>query len=785
MSTRTGRLSGELLLRYGCAGLVTTIAAAGAQLVVSRNDFILGIIALSFAGTLVSLFLRLHGMRVAGVSISRPLWNALTSLAWFGAATLWTLSSLSDLLAIVMSGGATQGFWLRFGAGESLGLLMQVFLLFSAFRSFALISDKDATLATVPSFSVLLLLIPVHKGIEVVFYFLLWTLCATVLFALDHRSELARAVDGRVPAVVPGQDVRLAARGLVTVLACALVAAFALSYFLTSRNPDDRSAAENQITGLAGRLAQFALQSSGDSNSGAGPQRQIDFSSGPSLPSQALLWKAGVLNQGGEVLRPQYFRLFTLARYNGSTWTQIMDDQKRVPLAPLNSTQWPYVRGFRSSYRSYSFQPRVPSPGQDGSVPHQGFDLRAAWPETAHTFGRSTRVVGWAIESNTTSLGFAPLLPGARSVVLPNGALQELRVRSDGAVELGFIAAGQRLRARGDLPALAEYGFVGGVAPAKLVAARANAPELLPAERTTFLQHPALSNRLLEFAEHTLAGAKPDDSNLRRAQRLALAIQEGATYTLRPPTPPQGSEATDFFLFDGQKRGYCTHFASALTVLCRSQGIPARVVSGFAVKEYDGTGQALLRDANAHAWTEVWIDHWGWALVDATPAGDRGDNAPNWLSLAGDGVFSLLSAVEHWGRARVVLLSGVLAIALTGIYAFRRRARLRAWWARRRNKIGEPEWSRREIIAAYERASNELARRFRPRAAFETPDEWLAAAALFAAQSPRSIELPLRQLRELTGLYLRARYAPLPPESSAVVVARELAGRLKWKKAAP
>lgn len=800
MSTRTERLTTELVLRYACATLVTLIAAAGAQLVI-RGDFVLAVSTLSIVGAWVSLYLRVHGMRVAGVLIPRPLWNGLTSLAWLLAATLWTISSLSDIMAILLNGGGSQAFWVRFGAGDSLLLLMQVFLLFSAFRSFALISDKDATLATVPSFSVLLLLIPVHKGIEVVLYFLAWTLSATALFALDHRSELARAVDGRVPAAVPGQDVRLAARGLATVMASALVAAFALSYFLTSRDADSRSSTENAITGLAGRLAQFALQSSSDQSGSAGPERQIDFSSGPTLPSKTLLWKALVFALNGQSLRPQYFRLFTLERYNGSTWLQAGErqKQKRVVLAPVAPGQWPTINAFSfqgsGSFRGGPFiggsyggrQLRGgrfsggPFGGQSDRPPADAFAVGAAFPNTTRSFGTQRHTVRMSVTASATNLGFVPLLPGTRLVSLVVPGVQELRARSDGALDLSFIPLGQRVRGVAELPDVPEYGGRDD-APTQKVAASPSSPRLSPDDRATYVEHPALSARVNQFARAALSGVKPGYSNLNRAQRLAHAIQVGATYTLRPPTLPEGKEATDYFLFDGKKRGFCTHFASALTVLCRSQGIPARVVSGFAVKEYDSDGLALLRDDNAHAWTEVWVDNWGWATVDATPAGDRGDNAPNWLSLWGEWATSLFLQVEGWSRARILGLGLGTVALLLGVYVFGRRVRVLAWWARRHRLNRETEWSRREIEVAYGRASSELARRFRPRLESETPDEWLDAAAHFAAQAPRPVELPLRQLRQLTGLYLYARYAPQAPDKSLVIVARELAGHLTWKK---
>lgn len=800
MSIRTERLSGELVSRYACATLVTLFAAAGAQLVL-RTDFVLAVAALSIVGAWVSLYLRTHGMRVAGLTIPRALWNGLTSSVWLLATVLWTASPLSDMLAILLSGGGTQAFWVRFAAGDSLLLLMQAFLLFSAFRSFALISDKDATLATVPSFSVLLLLIPVHKGVEVVLYFLAWTLTATALFALDHRSELARGVDGRVPAALPGQDVKLAARGLASVMTCALVAALALSYFLTSRDAESRSSTENAITGLAGRLAQFALQSSSDQSGSAGPERQIDFSSGPTLPSKVLLWKALVISLDGQPVRPQYFRLFTLARYNGSTWLQKGDKEKRVALAPLTPAQWPAVDGpfyeqnelfggnsgrsgfgnrrFRRGFGDQRFRRGLFRFRRQEVV--QGFAVGNAWPDALRSFGTRQRPVRVAVLSNATNLGFLPSLPGTRTVSLFGQNVTELPVRADGALSLSFIQLNQWIGSVSDLPNVSEYGGIRD-APTRVVGARPDSPRLWRQDRAAYVQRPPLSQRVKEFARLALSPVRAGENNLSRAQRLARAIQSGATYTLRPPRLPEGAEATDFFLFDGKKRGFCTHFASALAVLCRSQNIPARVVSGFAVKEYDGRGFALLRDDNAHAWTEVWVDNWGWATVDATPVGDRGENAPNWLALWGEWASSLLSQMEGWSRTRIVALGLIGLACLCGIYTFRRRARLRAWWTRRARTRRESEWSRRQVMEAYERASTHLSRRFRPRQDFETPDEWLDAAALYAADSPRPVDFPLPQLRELTDLYLRACYGPQAPEASVVAVARELAQRLTWKK---
>jgi protein-glutamine gamma-glutamyltransferase len=89
-------------------------------------------------------------------------------------------------------------------------------------------------------------------------------------------------------------------------------------------------------------------------------------------------------------------------------------------------------------------------------------------------------------------------------------------------------------------------------------------------------------------------------------------------YTLRPPLLDANS--VDDFLFN-TKRGFCEHFASAFTVLARAAGIPARVVTGYQGGEFNPMGGYLIvRQSDAHAWSEVWLDRRGWVRIDPTAA---------------------------------------------------------------------------------------------------------------------------------------------------------------------
>jgi len=107
------------------------------------------------------------------------------------------------------------------------------------------------------------------------------------------------------------------------------------------------------------------------------------------------------------------------------------------------------------------------------------------------------------------------------------------------------------------------------------------------------------------------AGAKPEASATKDASKESF-VQD--------------------FLFV-KKRGNCRHFATAFVVLCRSQGIPARIVTGFLPGELNKTtGYWEIRGKHAHVWAEIYLPYWNWVPFDATPSGqlpahEEGGNA--------------------------------------------------------------------------------------------------------------------------------------------------------------
>ena len=91
-------------------------------------------------------------------------------------------------------------------------------------------------------------------------------------------------------------------------------------------------------------------------------------------------------------------------------------------------------------------------------------------------------------------------------------------------------------------------------------------------------------------------------------------------YDLEVPAPPQDQDVADYFLFDLQK-GYCDYYATAMVVLARASGLPARFVSGYAPGSYDAANaEYVVRELNAHSWAEVYFPEIGWIEFEPTAA---------------------------------------------------------------------------------------------------------------------------------------------------------------------
>ncbi len=127
---------------------------------------------------------------------------------------------------------------------------------------------------------------------------------------------------------------------------------------------------------------------------------------------------------------------------------------------------------------------------------------------------------------------------------------------------------------------------------------------------------PGFNPRTRELA--ATIGARAQDGSAREKIEHALAwLRAGDfSYTLRPPI--LGQHSVDEFLF-GSRAGFCEHFSNAFVVLARQMGVPARVVTGYQGAEHNPNDDYwIVRQSDAHAWAEVWLEGVGWHRVDPT-----------------------------------------------------------------------------------------------------------------------------------------------------------------------
>jgi transglutaminase-like putative cysteine protease len=201
--------------------------------------------------------------------------------------------------------------------------------------------------------------------------------------------------------------------------------------------------------------------------------------------------------------------------------------------------------------------------------------------------------------------------------------------------------------------------FFGGPRPRRLdyrvtsyVDYRAREP-LTEREQETFRALPAGSNpRARALAQSWLTDQPRPGDIVERA--MAYLRSQPFEYTLTPPA--LGAQPVDEFLFE-TREGFCEHYASALTVLLRAAGLPARVVMGYQGGELNAIGgYYIVRQSDAHAWTEVWLEDDGWVRVDGVAAVAPERVALGFDVLAANGVTTVGAGLRDGWLREVALL---------------------------------------------------------------------------------------------------------------------------------
>jgi hypothetical protein len=105
-----------------------------------------------------------------------------------------------------------------------------------------------------------------------------------------------------------------------------------------------------------------------------------------------------------------------------------------------------------------------------------------------------------------------------------------------------------------------------------------------------------------------------------RVRAIEQYLRSTYSYTTDVPYPPANQDLADYFLFD-LREGYCDYYASAMVVLARAAGIPARLAIGYATGTYNlNSGRFIVTQADSHSWVEVYFPGVGWVPFEPTAA---------------------------------------------------------------------------------------------------------------------------------------------------------------------
>jgi transglutaminase-like putative cysteine protease len=296
----------------------------------------------------------------------------------------------------------------------------------------------------------------------------------------------------------------------------------------------------------------------------------------------------------------------------------------------------------------------------------------------------------------------------------------------------------------------------------QLRAAGTTYPEWL-IESQYFSLSDSVPDRVLALAlELTATEPTPYD----RARAIETYLRR-FPYSLDLPEPPANRDVVDYFLFDLQK-GYCDYYATAMVVLARAAGLPARLAVGYASGVYDPTtAEYVVTEAEAHSWPEIYFPEYGWIEFEPTaaqPVPDRSAQAPR-PEFAGGPLPPLEPAEPKsaaWTSLWWLSLPGGVVLTAAGAATW---LLVDGWRLRRLSPA---------VAAAllYERLQNHGRRLAVPTWRGDTPYEYtesLTARVEALGQGRRwgaLLRPATQEVRWLADLYVRTSYSPRPPDSS-------------------
>ena len=193
-------------------------------------------------------------------------------------------------------------------------------------------------------------------------------------------------------------------------------------------------------------------------------------------------------------------------------------------------------------------------------------------------------------------------------------AAEPATLMSDGLTG-SVLPGGDSFLVTGDL---LEYDLVSYVPDVTIEQLRAAVGEIDPLITETYLQLPQnLPDRVRNLAQRL---TNDEMSYYEKVIVTQNYVRNSIPYDLQTQPPAPDQDVVDYFLFEA-KSGFCTYYASAMAVLLRLEGIPARVATGYAPGTYvKEQGSFLISGDSAHAWVEVYFPGYGWITFEPTPS---------------------------------------------------------------------------------------------------------------------------------------------------------------------
>lgn len=280
-------------------------------------------------------------------------------------------------------------------------------------------------------------------------------------------------------------------------------------------------------------------------------------------------------------------------------------------------------------------------------------------------------------------------------------------------------------------------------------------------ELQPYLQIPARTKLVLDplVRQITATATTPYD----KVMALQAYLEQTCLYSTGAPATPAKEDAVDWFIGHSQ-RGACDMFSTSLAVLSRLAGVPARVATGYASGEYDPeAGYFLVKGTDAHAWTEIYFNDYGWVTFDPTPAATYEQQSLTDLFTGGHWRLGLERTIQR--MVVYAILALLLLIALGALID-----PVAAW---RRMFVRKPQTPLARLSTEYRDFYTLLLRRSKLEfSSALTPHEAMAAIVQNLPPDPR---LDRRRLMELNERFYRIRYSDDVPYAELTKLREDLA----------